>query len=58
MSRDVCLEELVDDDAALEATVRTDGLAWDFAGLPDDLDADVLVEVGALHLVKCVRCIK
>lgn len=58
MSMYVRLEELVDDDAALEATVRADGLAWDFAGLPDDLDTDVLVEVGALHLVECVRCIK
>lgn len=58
MILDVCLKELIDDNAALEAAVRANSLAWDFAGVPDDLDADVLVKVGALHLVKCVRCIK
>lgn len=48
----VGLEELVDDDGALETGVGADSLAGDLASLLDDLNADVLVEVGTLKVVE------
>ena len=50
----VLLEELVDDDAAVDAGVLGDGLAGNGDGLLDDVDTDLLVEVsdGLLELVE------
>ena len=52
------LEQLVDDDGALEAGVGADSLARDLACLLDDLDADVLVEVGTLKVVELLGSVE
>jgi len=48
----IALKELVNDDGAFEAGVSAHSLGGDLAGLLDDLDADVLVEVSTLELVE------
>jgi hypothetical protein len=52
------LEELVNDDWAFESSVRANSLGGDLAGVSDDLDTNVLVEVGTLKSVELLGSVE
>ena len=54
----VSLDQLVDDDGALETSVLADSLSWDTAGLSDDVNTNVLVEVGSLKTIKFLSSVQ
>jgi hypothetical protein len=58
VGRHIGFQQLVDNDRALKPGVGTDGLAWDFAGLPNNLDANVLVKVCTLQVGECLGSIE
>ena len=52
------LNEFVDDDRSFETSVLADGFGRDFACFPNDFDADVLVEVLGIKIVKLLGSIE
>jgi hypothetical protein len=52
MSVATLVKKLVDNNGALETSILANSLAWDSAGLSDNLDTNILIEVRTLDSVE------